>query len=104
MYVADCHGVLSQKAAGTKGNQSMMHVSAVAVQAGLFMGSEEEGTAFTSGQRPRTIRRLRCRALCSDVVWVGHCRKARRELSSNVDVLEHHKTTNLGSQRLGKLW
>ena len=62
----------------------MSAAAAAAVQAGLFMGSEVEGTAFTSGQRPRTIRRLRCRALCSDVIWVGHCRKARRELSSNV--------------------
>jgi hypothetical protein len=56
--------------------------AAAAVQAGLFMGSEVDGTAFTSGQRSRTIRRLiwhRSRALCSNVVWVGHCVERRGE-------------------------
>jgi hypothetical protein len=54
----------------------MEHFSAAPVQEGLIMGSEVEGTAFTSGQRSRTIMRLiwhRRRALCRNVVWVEHC-------------------------------
>jgi hypothetical protein len=57
-------------------------VSAAAVQAGLFMWSEVEGTAFTSSQRSRTIRRLiwpRSRVPCSNVVWVGHGVERRGE-------------------------
>jgi hypothetical protein len=64
----------------------MEHVSAAAaVQAGLHIGSEVKGTAFTSGQGSRTVRLLiwhRSKALWSIVgVWeiVGHCVERREE-------------------------
>ena len=56
----------------------LVSAGAGAVQASLYMGSEAEGTVFTSSHKSRTIGRLvrhRNRSLCNRIgIWeiVGH--------------------------------